>query len=171
MLISCIHHQTVKSTNYIYCYPVIHQNTNFPLLYKEHGTFLKPNLNQMDVKLDTKEKFTVITPNEQSIPANMTVELKELLLSFLQKDIPHLVFNMQKVENIDEPAGTMIAEIQQQFYEQNASFVICNVGGKVEKIFEAGGLLNIMNITPTESEAWDMVQMEEIERELLGDGE
>ena len=26
-----------------------------------------------------------------------------------------------------------------------------------------------MNITPTESEAWDIVQMEEIERELLGD--
>jgi hypothetical protein len=24
-----------------------------------------------------------------------------------------------------------------------------------------------MNITPTESEAWDIVQMEEIERELL----
>jgi len=28
-----------------------------------------------------------------------------------------------------------------------------------------------MNVTPTESEAWDMVQMEEIERELLDDGE
>jgi len=28
-----------------------------------------------------------------------------------------------------------------------------------------------MNVTPTESEAWDIVQMEEIERELLGDDE
>jgi hypothetical protein len=28
-----------------------------------------------------------------------------------------------------------------------------------------------MNVTPTESEAWDIVQMEEIERELLGDNE
>ena len=28
-------------------------------------------------------------------------------------------------------------------------------------------LLEIMNITPTESEAWDIVQMEEIERELM----
>jgi hypothetical protein len=26
-----------------------------------------------------------------------------------------------------------------------------------------------MNVTPTESEAWDIVQMEEIERELLKD--
>jgi hypothetical protein len=29
-------------------------------------------------------------------------------------------------------------------------------------------LLELMNVTPTESEAWDIVQMEEIERELLG---
>jgi hypothetical protein len=29
-------------------------------------------------------------------------------------------------------------------------------------------LLELLNITPTESEAWDIVQMEEIERELLG---
>jgi hypothetical protein len=28
-----------------------------------------------------------------------------------------------------------------------------------------------MNTTPTESEAWDIVQMEEIERELLDDEE
>ena len=28
-------------------------------------------------------------------------------------------------------------------------------------------IAEILNITPTESEAWDIVQMEEIERELL----
>ena len=32
-------------------------------------------------------------------------------------------------------------------------------------------LLEVMNVTPSESEAWDIVQMEEIERELLGDGD
>jgi len=29
-------------------------------------------------------------------------------------------------------------------------------------------LLDLLNVTPTESEAWDIVQMEEIEREMLG---
>jgi hypothetical protein len=29
----------------------------------------------------------------------------------------------------------------------------------------------MMNVTPTESEAWDIVQMEEIERELMDDGD
>ena len=38
--------------------------------------------------------------------------------------------------------------------------------------FEELDLLELMNITPSESEAWDIVQMEEMERELLnGDDE
>jgi hypothetical protein len=37
----------------------------------------------------------------------------------------------------------------------------------VEAFLEKEELLELMNATPTESEAWDIVQMEEIERELL----
>jgi hypothetical protein len=39
----------------------------------------------------------------------------------------------------------------------------------VVQLLEQKELLEFMNVTPSESEAWDMVQMEEIERELLGD--
>ena len=42
---------------------------------------------------------------------------------------------------------------------------------EVEKVFEKLELLELMNITPTESEAWDILQMEEIERELLNNSE
>jgi hypothetical protein len=34
---------------------------------------------------------------------------------------------------------------------------------------EEASLLEMMNVTPTESEAMDIIHMEEIERELLGD--
>ena len=39
----------------------------------------------------------------------------------------------------------------------------------VEQKLEELELLEEMNITPTETEAWDIVQMEEIERELMDD--
>jgi hypothetical protein len=39
----------------------------------------------------------------------------------------------------------------------------------VEAALDKTGLLEIMNVTPTESEAWDIIQMEEIERELMDD--
>ena len=125
----------------------------------------------MNVKIDTKEKFTVITPEVTAISANMTAGLDELLLPYIQKDIPHIVLKMDMVQSIDETVAEKLASIQQQFYELNSSFVICGLQDAVEKLLDEKELLELMNITPSESEAWDIVQMEEIERELLGDEE
>lgn len=121
----------------------------------------------MNVKLDTKEKFTVISPEDSHLSANMTDELGELLHSYLQKDIPHIVLNLAKVATADEAICESLASIQGEFYHENRSFVICNLSGEIEKILKAKDLIENMNITNSESEAWDIVQMEEIERELL----
>ncbi|MES2850586.1 MAG: STAS domain-containing protein [Bacteroidota bacterium] len=123
----------------------------------------------MNVKTETKEKFTVITPLEEELSVNMTEELSQLLLTHLQKDIPHVVLNMEQVKSLDEKSGELLATTQQKFYENNCSFVICCLQEKVEENLDKQELLEIMNVTPSESEAWDIVQMEEIERELLGD--
>ena len=123
----------------------------------------------MNVKIDTKERFTVITPEDGHLSVNMTDELNKLLLAYLQKDIPHVVLKMETVESVDDAMAENIALVQQQFYEKNCSFVICNLQKNVEQLLEQKELLEFMNVTPSESEAWDILQMEEIERELLGD--
>ena len=123
----------------------------------------------MNVKIDTKEKFTVITPEEPILSVNMTDELNNLLLPYLQKDIPHVVLKMDTVTNLENCIGELIASIQQKFYDNNCSFVVCCLHKEVEESLDNQELLEMMNVTPTESEAWDIVQMEEIEREFLGD--
>jgi len=120
----------------------------------------------MNVKIDTKEKFTVITPNMHEFSANMTDEMDDLLLAYLNKDIPHIVLNCKEIKKVDEKAGERLATLQQQFYENNASFIICELQEDIEEMLDKLELLELMNITKTESEAWDIVQMEEIEREL-----
>ena len=47
--------------------------------------------------------------------------------------------------------------------------MICEVQKPVEEFLDKNELLELMNVTPTESEAWDIVQMEDIERELLNE--
>ena len=123
----------------------------------------------MNVKIDTKEKFSVITPAEEVITANMTEELVALFHTYLQKKIPHLILNIEAVKELSKEAAENIAQVQQHFYENNVSFVICEINEEVEAQLEKMELLELLNSTPTESEAWDIVQMEEIERELLGD--
>ena len=123
----------------------------------------------MNVKIDTKERFTVITPQEAHLSVNMTAELNQLLLGYLQKDIPHVILKMDLVQSIDEEMGENIAKIQSKFYENDCSFVICALQKEVVQLLEDKELLELMNITPTESEAWDILQMEEIERDFLRD--
>ena len=122
----------------------------------------------MNVKIDTKEKFTVITPKESDISANMTDQLVEKLHSYLTKDLPHIILNMKHVNNIVNETAEKIAGLQLQFYEKNASFIVCELQNNVESMFKKD-LFDTMNVTPTESEAWDIVQMEEIEREIMRD--
>ena len=125
----------------------------------------------MQFKTNTKEKFHVITLQETSLSATMTDELENCLIPFLQKDVKNVVLNLKDIQTIDDAVAEKIVHIQQKYYESNASFVICQLQDDVEKFLDGEGLLEIMNTTPTESEAWDIVQMEEIEREFLNDNE
>jgi hypothetical protein len=51
-------------------------------------------------------------------------------------------------------------------YSKSKSLVFCNVNAAVKQVIDDKTEPEALNITPTESEAWDIVQMEEIEREL-----
>jgi len=124
----------------------------------------------MEVKIDTKEKFHVITLLQPELSATMTGELSDRLLSFLQSDIKNIVLNLKELQLIDNISAENLVKVQQKFYETSASFVICEVQPSVENFLDKDQLLEMMNITPTESEAWDVIQMEEIERELLDGG-
>ena len=121
----------------------------------------------MQVKIDTKEKFIVVLPLEPHIYDNMTVELAATCEHYLQNESNNVILNLQSVTLIDDEAAKNIAILQNNFYDRNLSFVICNLKPAVEEIFDRLELSEYLNITPSESEAWDIVQMEEIERELL----
>ena len=123
----------------------------------------------MEVKIDTKEKFHVITLNDPHLSVNIAAELTQLATKFLHEQISNVVLKLENVQSIDPVASQHVASLQHKFYENNASFVICGVHPQVEAKLEELGLAETMNITPTESEAWDIVQMEEIERELFED--
>jgi len=123
----------------------------------------------MEVKIDTKEKFHAITLPGNSLSATMTEELGVCLLPYLQNDVKNIVLIVKDIQNIDIAAAEKLLAIQQTFYENNASFVICEVQRPVEDFLDRHELLELMNVTPTESEAWDILQMEEVERELLSD--
>ena len=120
----------------------------------------------MQFKFDTSEKFHAIQIKEPVLSANMTEDLDACLMPLMQQEVKNVVLNLQDTKTIDDAAGEYLVNVQQTFYDRNASFVLCGIPKEVEKALDANGLLELMNYAPTESEAWDIVHMEEIEREL-----
>ena len=121
----------------------------------------------MKVKINTKEKMHVITIENRELTANMTEDLQKTFLPYLQNTIKNVVINFEKVNEIDRAAANELLDIQQTFYDTKNSMVFCKLQPQVENFLEENEFMEIMNVTPTESEAWDIVQMEEIERELF----
>ena len=125
----------------------------------------------MEVKTDTKEKFHVITLPGNSLSASMTEELNNYLLSFLQNDVKNVVLVLKDIETMDNAAAENLIKVQQRFYEEKTSFVVCEFQKSIEKFLADNDLLELINAAPTESEAADIVQMEEMEREMFDEDE
>ena len=136
---------------------------------------VNPNLNTqfdtMKFKIDTREKFTVFTPDIENLSDIITEEFFSTALDLLKNDTDNknVVLNLKNVQEIETDAAERLVKLQQHFYESSASFVICEIQKNIEEKLEDLDLLDLMNVTPTESEASDIVQMEEIERELMDD--
>ena len=129
----------------------------------------------MSFKIDTKERFKVVSLPSGKFSASLAEELNQQLVALLTKNAPpqnedpgNIVVSFKESTEIDAAAAEILLQLHQQFYANNCSFVCCELSKDLLKQFEELEILDILNITPTESEAWDIVQMEEIEREILG---
>ncbi|MBL7699788.1 MAG: STAS domain-containing protein [Chitinophagaceae bacterium] len=120
----------------------------------------------MLVKIDTREKFHVITIHEAVLAANMTEKMDRTILTLLDDNVKNTIVNMKDIKMVEKAAADQLVKLHDSFYDINASFVVCELQPDVKKAFESSGILEKLNYTPTESEAMDMVQMEEIEREF-----
>ena len=120
----------------------------------------------MNVKIDTKEIFHVITINEPILSANMAEELKAICLEVNTPTSISIVLNMEQVEEMDHAVALVLQELHEKQYMHKKSFVICGIKPVIKSTLQEHDIFETLNLTPTESEAWDIVQMEEIEREL-----
>ena len=78
----------------------------------------------MNLKTDTKEKFTVITVEENELTAHMSASLASALKDYITHPVPHLILKMNAVMMADDVVLKMIYETQQLFYNDNFSFVV-----------------------------------------------
>lgn len=120
----------------------------------------------MNVKIDTKEIFHVISIMDSDLTANMAATLLALIAKKQEEESKSIILNLETVKQMDKDFASELNNLKENLYTENKSFVICNLSENIKQNLSNWGILETLNYTPTESEAWDIVQMEEIEREL-----
>ena len=121
----------------------------------------------MHYKIDTKEKFAVLSLLDPILSSTLVPELNDLIKNLGLTSPKNLVLNLGAVKDWDLSIMALLAQHQEVFYDNNTSFVLCSLSDDLQNALDLTEFGEVMNLTPTESEAWDIVQMEEIERELL----
>ncbi|SEA58028.1 Anti-anti-sigma regulatory factor (antagonist of anti-sigma factor) [Arachidicoccus rhizosphaerae] len=123
----------------------------------------------MKIKVDTKEKFQVLRPEEPELSVIMADEIVKIVTHGFGSEAKNAIVDMTGVDQADEQALVELATLFQLCQKNGASFVFFGVCPRVKSAMQGLDLIDVFQLTPTESEAWDIVQMEEIERELFGD--
>jgi anti-anti-sigma factor len=121
---------------------------------------------EMKVKISTNGKFHAITVLEPILAANMTATLKDLCVTFLQQNVKNLLLNLKDIQKMDSAAAEAFLDLRNLFFTNRASFVLCELQPLVKKHFEQFEQFELLQIAPTQSEASDIIFMEEIEREF-----
>jgi len=117
-------------------------------------------------KIDTREKFYVIKIEEIDLSANLADDFTELLTNCLDTMPKNSIINLNKVDTISTEIIQQLVSFQEFSVENNISLVFCELTKGFKSILSNQDLLDIIHTTPTESEAVDMIYMEEMEREM-----
>lgn len=120
-------------------------------------------------KIDTKEIFHVISMLESELSAKMAEELDLIVAKTQEKNRKSVILKLDNVVSVDLVFSEKMLSISKKIKQQNFSFVVCCYSESLKKDWVSSGIAEALNLAPTESEAWDIVQMEEIERELGAD--
>jgi anti-anti-sigma regulatory factor len=96
----------------------------------------------------------------------MSETLLALIAKKQEEETKSIILNFEMVQQMDKDFAEVLNTLKETLSAESKSFVICNLTENVKQNLFNWGILELVNHTPTESEAWDIVQMEEIEREL-----
>ncbi len=123
----------------------------------------------MDFKIDTKDSFTTIMPLETEISAKMTGELVLKMEEMRQSGSKNFIIDFQQCLEIDENVLPDLIAMHEDSYGREQSLVFTGIKEKVLAILKKDESDLLLNIAPTIIEAIDIVSMEILERELLGE--
>ena len=119
----------------------------------------------MQFKIDTKEKIVIFRLEETTLNAKMSDELESVIGNVPGLAEKNLILDLHSLESADASGLKAIFTAYNRQYERGLSAAIAGLNTTLTTAL-TGAYPEMLNVVPTESEAIDMVMMEDFEREL-----
>jgi anti-anti-sigma regulatory factor len=122
----------------------------------------------MKYNIDTKENFDIITPINDLFDQDLAEKIQQFLSASILKNRSAII-DFSSIQSIENNLNQTIIDWHHKMYDSNLSFALCEMNDEIKKSMQENEESDILNITPKQIEAIDIVAMEGLERELLGD--
>lgn len=119
----------------------------------------------MQFKIDTKEKIVLFRLEEPELNANLAAELEKAVFGIPELEEKNLVLDLHSLQSADEKGLKAIFAVYSRQYERGLSAAVAQLRAPLSAVLSEK-YPEMLNVVPTESEAIDMVMMEDLEREL-----
>ena len=124
----------------------------------------------MQFKIDTKEKIVLLRLEEETLDAKLSDAFVNAAAAIEGLDEKNLILDLHSLRSADDEGLKAIFTVYSRQYERGLSAAVARLDSSITRKLSAA-YPEMLNIVPTESEAIDMVMMEDLERELNLDEE
>jgi len=123
----------------------------------------------MDFKIDTKDTYSAITPVNNRLSAILAASLSDKCREMRQKGSCNFIIDLRNSTGMDPEALPIMIEMHDKSYENDQSLVYTGLNEAIMAILKENETDLLINIAPTMKEAIDIISMEILERDLLGE--
>jgi anti-sigma B factor antagonist len=114
--------------------------------------------------INKEEKLAIVKVNSEKLNSINSPELKNHFVKLSSEDMKNVILDLSEVKFCDSSGLSAILVGNRVSKNSDGTFVVSGIKDMVEKLIQISQLDSILNITPTISEARDLIFMDEVQR-------
>ena len=120
----------------------------------------------MNFAVEKYKKYTIVKVKKDKLNDLISSDLKDVFLDLNDEGIRNIILDLSEVSHCDSSGLSAILSGSKLCKHANGSFVITNIRMNVHRIITISQLDKVLSMVKTNSEAADLIFMEEVEREF-----
>lgn len=116
-----------------------------------------------------KENYTILCPQASLMDITVVSAITDEMERLWEKGHSDFIIDLQQCNNANKKDVHAFTGIHENSYSSGHSLVFTNISPAISRILKDEELDMLLNIAPSMQEAIDIVAMEQLERDLMGE--